>query len=263
VSTGVSLGGLAAHLVPARELEAREKRGRLATGLGELDRVLGGGWPRGAVSELWGARGQGRTAVLLASLAAALRREETVALVDLGGTFDPWTARRVGVPLERLLWVRTSRVETQAASPPEFHRGRSGTPLGFQVSDQTIAGRPQEPRPSRRALAAAEAIVAAGGFGLVVLDFGEVAPAVPSGAWLRLRRLVGAPGTVLLAVSARPLQGVMSAAAVAVKNARAQFQRSGQSGPALLAGVHTRVSADGHQDGDADEDGSMDLEHAL
>jgi hypothetical protein len=226
---------LAAHLVPARELEAREKRGRLATGLGELDRVLGGGWPRGAVSELWGARGQGRTAVLLASLAAALRREETVALVDLGGTFDPWTARRVGVPLERLLWVRTC--------------------------DRTIVtGRPQEPRPSRRALVAAEAIVAAGGFGLVVLDFGEVAPAVPSAAWLRLRRLVGAPGTVLLVVSPRPLQGVMSAAAVAAGNARARFQRA-EGGPALLTGVDSRVQVDGP--GGDDRGGSLELAHAL
>ena len=98
----------------------------------------------------------------------------------------------------------------------------------------------------------------------MVLDFGEVAPAVPSAAWLRLRRLVGAPGTVLLVVSARPLQGVMSAAAVAVGHARAQFQRSGQDGPALLAGVHTRVQrATGTRVGDGDEDGSIDLVHAL
>jgi recA bacterial DNA recombination protein len=241
VSTGVSLGGLAAHLVPARELEAREKRGRLGTGIGELDRMLGGGWPRGAVSELWGARGQGRTAALLAALAAALRREETVALVDLGGTFDPWTARRVGVPLERLLWVRTS--------------------------DQAIdAGRPER-RPSRRALAAAEAIVAAGGFGLVVLDFGEVSPAVPSAAWLRLRRLVAAPGTVLLVVSPRPLQGVMSAASVTFGIARVRFQRSGQDGPALLTGVHTRMRVNAHGVADvtdeATDDPSLDLVHAL
>jgi recA bacterial DNA recombination protein len=246
VSTGVSLGGLAAHLVPARELEAREKRGRLGTGIGELDRMLGGGWPRGAVSELWGARGQGRTAALLASLAAALRREESVALVDLGGTFDPWTARRVGVPLERLLWVRTVSDQT--------------------IGHQTIVGRPER-RPSRQALAAAEAIVAAGGFGLVVLDFGEVSPAVPSAAWLRLRRLVAAPGTVLLVVSPRPLQGVMSAAAVTFGIARVRFQRSGQDGPALLTGVHTRVRVNTHGAADvtdeATDDPSLDLVHAL
>jgi hypothetical protein len=228
---------LAAHLVPARELEAREKRGRLETGMGELDRVLGGGWPRGAVSELWGARGQGRTAVLLASLAAALRREETVALVDLGGTFDPRTARRVGVPLERLLWVRTVNDRDQ-------------------IGQAIDAGRAQQRRPSRRALAAAEAIVAAGGFGLVVLDFGEVTPAVPSAAWLRLRRLVGAPGTVLLVVSPRPLQGVMSAATVAAEGARPRFQRTG-GGPALLTGVRTRVQVE------AGDNDSLDLVHAL
>jgi hypothetical protein len=239
---GASLGGLAAHLVPARELEAREKRGRLATGVKELDRMLEGGWPRGAVSEVWGARGQGRTAVLLASLAAALRREEAVALVDLGGMFDPWSARRVGVPLERLLWVR---------AVDESMVARTGTDRGG-ASDR----RPPV-RGSRQALAATEAIVAAGGFGLVALDFGEVTPAVPSAAWLRLRRLTGAPGTVVLVVSARPLQGVMSAGAVAFRDARARLERPVATAAALLTGVQTRFSAD-------DEDpATLGLVHSL
>jgi hypothetical protein len=123
------------------------------------------------------------------------------------------------------------------------------------------AGGVKERRPSRRALAAAEAIVAAGGFGLVVLDFGEVTPAVPSAAWLRLRRLVAAPGTVLLVVSPRPLQGVMSAAAVTARDARPRFQRAG-GGPALLAGVQSRMCVDG-QTKDAGDVSVLDLVHAL
>ena len=55
----------------------------------------------------------------------------------------------------------------------------------------------------------------------------------------------------------------MSAAAVAVENARAQFQQPG-SGPALLSGVqHPDQRQRGDQDRDQDEDGSMDLVHAL
>src|SRR5688572_10486149 len=152
VSRGVLLGGLAEFLVPAREIEAREKRARLETGVAALDRLLGGGWPRGAVSELCGARGQGRTGVLLATLAAAVRREETVALLDLEGAFDPWAARRAGIRLDRLLWVRGAEEREAAATPGAWSKRRS---------------------PHQRLLAAAEAIVTAGGFGLVALDLGE------------------------------------------------------------------------------------------
>ena len=207
VSRAVLLGGLAEYLVPAREIEARERRARLETGVAALDDLLGGGWPRGALSELCGGRGQGRTGVLLATLAAAVRREEAVALLDLEGAFDPWAAGRAGLRLERLLWVR--------ALPDARQR-------------QT---------PHQRLLAAAEAIVSAGGFGLVALDLGEQPRTVPSAAWLRLRRLAGAPGTVVLVVTGRPLIGSMGAAAVTLDSARPRFGESGS----LLTAIDTRA----------------------
>jgi hypothetical protein len=233
VSTGVSIAGLAAHLVPARELEARERRQRLSTGVAALDVRLGGGWPRGAVSELSGPRGQGRTAVLLASLAAALGRGEAAALVDFEGAFDARVAQRMGVPLERLLWVRAPEIEV-----PRHNAGHL------------------------RLLAAAEAIVAAGGFGLLVLDFGERTPFVPGAAWLRLRRVAGAPGTVVLAVALRPLPGLLGSASVALSGARPRFSQTGPGAPALLealqihpavgrnlGGAGSREAAGGEADG--------------
>ena len=54
--------------------------------------MLGGGWRRGEVSELVGARSSGRTSVLLATLAAATARGEVVALVDALDRFDPASA---------------------------------------------------------------------------------------------------------------------------------------------------------------------------
>ena len=206
--------------MPAREIEARERRARLGTGVAALDELLGGGWPRGAVSELCGGRGQGRTGVLLATLAAAMRREETVALLDLEGAFDPWAARRAGIRLDRLLWVR-------GTTGVGWGGGRALREGGERVQPGSRAlpgGGIARGGPHQRMLAAAEAIVAAGGFGLVALDMGDWPASVPSAAWLRLRRAAGAPGTVVLVVTGRPLAGAMGAAAVNLQSARPSFQ---------------------------------------
>jgi hypothetical protein len=198
------LAELRAHFLPAREIEAREQRARLPTGAEALDRLLGGGWPRGGLSLVRGGRGQGRTAVMLTSLAATLRAGHAAALIDFGAALDPAAAARAGVPLERLLWVR-----------------------GSSRAPQTQL---------RSLLMAAEAIVGAGGFGLLALDFGEQqAPAVPTAAWLRLRRLAAAPGTVLLVVAARPLMNLMGATAVSLEGSTPRFGVRGQ--PALLTGI--------------------------
>src|SRR5436853_656565 len=52
------------------------------TGVTALDAQLGGGFPRGHVSELVGPRSSGRASLLLHAMAAATARGELVALVD-------------------------------------------------------------------------------------------------------------------------------------------------------------------------------------
>jgi hypothetical protein len=198
VSTGLSLADLRAHLVPARDIEARERRARLSTGSAALDRIMGGGWPRGAISEVRGARGQGRTTVLLASIAAALRAGHAAALVDFGGAFEPRAAVRAGVPLEQLLWVRAPAQALTSASLPR----RS---------------------PDRVLLGAAETIVSAGGFGLLALDFGERVPTLPSATWIRLRQLVTGPGTVVLVITAHPVSSLFGATSLCLERARPCF----------------------------------------
>jgi hypothetical protein len=175
---------LAAHLVPARQLERRDRLPRLPTGVEALDGLIGGGWPKGALSELAGGRSTGRTALLLASLAEALRRGETVALVDVGGTLDVRAAARGGVPLPRLLWIRCT------------------------------AG---------KALPATEIVLGAGGFGLVALDLGEERPQTPSAAWLRLKRAAEQQSSAVLVTSGRRLQGALGTCAVTLSRARPRF----------------------------------------
>src|SRR5512138_3280830 len=78
----------------------------VATGIAALDERLGGGFARGQMSEIVGARSSGRTSVAVAAMAGAAARGELVALVDSFDTFDPASARACGLDLSRLLWVR-------------------------------------------------------------------------------------------------------------------------------------------------------------
>src|SRR5689334_14576816 len=77
-----------------------------ASGVTALDACLGGGFPRGHVSELVGPRSSGRTSLLLQSLASATARGELVAVVDALDMFDVESAAAAGVDLDRLLWIR-------------------------------------------------------------------------------------------------------------------------------------------------------------
>jgi len=75
-------------------------------GVTPLDARLGGGFPRGQVSELVGPRSSGRTSLLLQLVATATARGELVALVDALDMFDVESAVAAGADLERLLWIR-------------------------------------------------------------------------------------------------------------------------------------------------------------
>ncbi|HVU52618.1 MAG TPA: hypothetical protein VHL80_18185, partial [Polyangia bacterium] len=166
---------LASRLVTAQRLENDERRGQRGSGLPELDALLGGGWPRGALSELCGRRSSGRTSVMLAALARAARAGEATALVDTGGALDPRAAEACGVPLARLLWIRCAPAQ---------------------------------------ALKAADLVVGAGGFDVVALDWGDGRPRVPTAAWVRLKHQAERQGTsVLVATPARAV-GAFAAAAV-------------------------------------------------
>lgn len=156
----------------------------LPTGLPSID-ILTGGLPRGAVTELFGAASSGRTSLVFAVLAEACRAGETCAYIDLSDAFDPVSADAAGIDLGRLLWVRC--------------RGQAG-----------------------HAMQAADLLLHAGGFGLVVLDLADIGPrtanAIPIPAWYRLRRAIeGTPGT-LIVLSREPV--VKNCAALLLQTTR-------------------------------------------
>ena len=139
----------------------------LATGVNEID-DLTGGLPRGSISEIFGPASSGRTSMMYSMLAYATRHEETCALVDTSDVFAPTAATAAGVDFDRLLWVR-------------------------------CAGNLEH------AFKAADLLLHAGGFGLVILDLGDVAGKdarrIISSWWYRFRRTVEDRPTVLTVIS--------------------------------------------------------------
>jgi recombination protein RecA len=77
-----------------------------ATGISELDALLAGGVPRGSLVELCGSVSSGRTGICFSLLAAATKRQEACAYVDVSDSLDPLSLASTGVDLTRLLWIR-------------------------------------------------------------------------------------------------------------------------------------------------------------
>src|ERR1700687_4937893 len=73
------------------------------SGLGELDSVLGGGFPRGSLVELCGPAPSGRTSLAFSLLAQATERQEACAFVDVSDSLDPVSLAAAGVELSRPL----------------------------------------------------------------------------------------------------------------------------------------------------------------
>ena len=136
----------------------------VSTGLTEIDRLTGG-IPRGRITEISGPASSGRTSLLISLLSQITRKEEFCCLIDPGNAFDPTSADTAGVPLERLLWVRTK---------PDIDPVLKSTDLLLQ----------------------------GGGFGLIGVDFTDI-PAhdiqrIPLSTWFRLQRTAKNTPTILL-----------------------------------------------------------------
>jgi recombination protein RecA len=166
-------------------IDPRDEHALAPSAVSALDACLGGGFPRGQLSELVGPRSSGRTSLLLQTIAAATARGELVALVDALDMFDVASAVAAGVDLERLLWIR-----------------------GHIVTNQGLC-RELNQRAIEQAIRAFTLVLQAGNFGLVVFDVAE-APAdavrrLPFTTWLRLQRMVEGSQTACLLVGGEPM----------------------------------------------------------
>ena len=227
---------LAGHTLPSIRLPADRV---LSTGVGALDTALGGGLPRGQVSEIAGPASSGRTSLGRSLLASATGGGELAAVVDTLDRFDPAGAAEAGVHLERLLWVRGDGMwqDTPRALDPAWEPSRPGVGR---------AARTRMSQAVHRALKALSLVLSAGGFGLVVFDAADVPVRVlrqlPFTTWLRLQRTIEGSDTACVLLVREPIGRSPGGASVRL-GPRPAAVRGGERPP---ADFHARVRASRH-----------------
>jgi recombination protein RecA len=136
------------------------------TGIREIDALLQGGFPAGALSEIVGPECSGRTSLALGFVAGMTQEGKVCAWVDVSDTLHPESAAAMGVDLSRLLWIRCGVLP----GAPRLRKVWSRLEQGLRVSDLLLQ---------------------AGGFSCIVLDMGslsaEYALRVPLATWFRFR----------------------------------------------------------------------------
>lgn len=165
--------------------DPQDDRAIAPSGIAALDARLGGGFPRGHLSELVGRRSSGRTSVLLQMLAAATARGELVALVDALDSFDVASAQAAGIDLDRCLWIRGHVVPNAGLCHDTNQR----------ALDQAVK--------------ALTLVLQAGNFGVVAFDAAEAPSSalrrLPFTTWLRLQRIIEGSATACVLVGNEPM----------------------------------------------------------
>ncbi|HUL76320.1 MAG TPA: hypothetical protein VL691_03575 [Vicinamibacteria bacterium] len=205
----------------APPLRGEDRRLRpLATGIAGVDALLGGGFPRGALSEIHGPASSGRTGALLGLLAQTTRRGALGALVDPSDRLDPASAAAAGVDLARLLWLRGPRGASEELAP------------------KALAD----------AMAAAATLASSGLFDVVAVDLAGASRErrrLPPATWTRLQRLVESGPTAVVLVADEHVACGPGGALLALEPAAPRW--SGPPGPArLLAALAARAHAGRH-----------------
>lgn len=186
-----------AHKIPsALTPSARPEPELIATGIAPLDAAIGG-IARGCVTEVCGTSSSGRTSVMLSLLARVTCREEAVALVDASDAFHPESAAQAGVELKRLLWVRCAEQTAESRQQKTFPL----TTNSQRLTTKRLARVEQ-------ALKATDLLLQSGGFGLIVVDLGDIRPEdarrVPLTTWFRFRRAIENTPTALVILEQEP-----------------------------------------------------------
>lgn len=182
---------------------------RIPSGFPDVDALVGGGFPKGGLSEISGPASSGRTSLALALLARTTQADQLVAVVDGADAFDPLSAESAGVDLDRVLWARAPGWR-EALRCCERLLETEGIPLVLldlanDLASHRDAPRQTSPRKPGRQHA-------------------------PEAAWLRLARKTRASSSVLVVLSTLRLTGSHAEIALEMQNANARFRGS----PALL-----------------------------
>jgi hypothetical protein len=199
---------LQADAPPLRGEDLRQSGVR--TGIAAIDQLLGGGFPRGEVSEVHGPSSSGRTALVFSLVGRSTAAGSLCAWVDAADRLDPASAAAAGVDLQRLLWLR-------------------GAQSGRGVAES---------------ISAAATLLGAGLFEVVVLDLVGMTAGdlqrLPGSTWIRLQRTVRDSPTALVLLA--PAHTARSAGGVSLELHADGARWSGAPGPGrLLRGLHSEA----------------------
>ncbi len=172
-------GLTAAPLQPPAPAPAPEAPGRLPTGLPALDAFLGGGLPRGQITEVCGGPSSGKATLALAACLQAIAAGGAAAWIDASAGFWPLAALEAGAPADRLLVVRTP-----------------GDMAAWRAADILLG--------------------ASGAVDLVVVDLAGRA-SLGEGRLTRLHRLAERGGAALVVLNGRPAESASLGALVALR----------------------------------------------
>ncbi|RZU43657.1 ATPase domain-containing protein [Edaphobacter modestus] len=170
-----------ANRVPAAlTLKIKQAPELFPTGISEVDAVLGGGVPRGSITEVAGAASTGKTSFGLSAIAAITQSGAACAWVDVSDALSPESAAAANIVLKRLLWLRMSAERKQRVTDKPWSR-------------------------LEQALKATDLLLQAGGFAAIVLDMSDVLPQhtirIPLATWYRFRLAAEQARTALIFLS--------------------------------------------------------------
>jgi hypothetical protein len=183
-----------ANRVPAAlTLKIKQAPDVFATGIAEVDAVLGGGIPRGNITEVSGSASTGKTSFGLSVVAAITQSGAACAWVDVSDALSPESAAAANIVLKRLLWLRMSAERKQRVTDKPWSR-------------------------LEQALKTTDLLLQAGGFAAIVLDMSDVLPEhtmrIPLGTWYRFRLAAEQARTALIFLTQSPCASSCAALAL-------------------------------------------------
>ena len=175
----------------------------IPTGIAQIDSLLNGGIPVGAITELTGPASSGRTSIALSALAQRTHEGSVCAWIDARDSLDPESAAASGVSLNHLLWVRCT--DKAAARPDRIQSKNSRDSQTWTRLDQ--------------ALRATDLLLQSGGFSAIVLDLAdesvEHGRRIPLATWFRYRQAADRTRCSVLVLGKAPF--AQSSAAVVLE----------------------------------------------
>lgn len=214
-----------------------------ATGIGVVDELLGngqlGGLPVGAICELTGPAGSGRTSLALKFLAQRTREGRAVAWVDVCDALDPESAAANGVRLRQLLWVRCAPFHSSSARPG------FGSRLGTKRMGHGIYTERASWTQLDQGLRATDLLLQAGGFAAIVLDLGDTAAEkanhIALATWFRMRQAAERTQCSLVVVGKRAYAQSAAGVVLECSAVRAAVAGENTAGGTVLCGFEYAV----------------------